>query len=201
MSLFFFSGSLFAKFMLDHFDVEIRDLKDGICFCSRQKNGYIYQLGATKLKYQFIENENTSEGQPDFLPFRETREYIIRAIWARETRPRDALDVVMSVLGQAYGTYGSNRDAYDRLRLLYEELIFGMESVDELQHRLLNRLGHDEIKKLRQAGVTAQELTSGFPTWETLQKKNIVDKSYQENTIVPVDYNDVLEVSIDCDFF
>jgi len=197
----YFSGTIFAKFMLDHFDVEIRDLKDGISFCSQHRNGYITRMGATFLKYQFVVNENRSVGQPDFLPFRETREYIVRAVWARETRPRDAIDVILSILGQVYGTYGSNRDAYDRLRLLYEELIFSMDSIEDLQKRLANRIGHDEIKKLRQAGVTAEELTGGFPLWETLQKKNIVDKSYQENTIYPVDYNDVLEVFIDTDFF
>jgi len=128
-----------------------------------------------------------------FLPYRESREFLIRAIWGRETRPRDAIDVALSVIGQTYATYASNRNAYDRLRILYEELVYGMDSPQTLFERMQDRLGHDDIKKLRQAGISPEELLNGFPTWETLEAKNIIDENYQ-NKNIPFNFMDLMDV-------
>jgi len=186
--------------MFDHFQVEIRDLKDGVPFCSITRNGFVSRFGATLLKHQFIPNPCTEVGQCKFLPFRDSREFMVRAAWSRETKPRDGVDVAMSVMGQAYATYASNDDAYLRLRLLYEEIIYGMSDIDTLQEKMQNRLGHDEIKKLRQAAITPEEFIQGFPEWSTLVKKNILDKSYQETSILPLDIGGPLEVD-EFDFF
>jgi len=187
--------------MFDHFEVEIRDLKDGIPFASKVKDGFVVSMGATLLRHQFVINEDKSSGQPIFLPFRDSREFIVRAVWGRETKVRDGVDVAMSIIGQAYGTYASNRDAYDRLRFFYEELVFGMKTPENLAFRMNNRLGHDDIKKMRQAGISPAELLNGFPTWETLIAKNVYDASYQENTILPLDLGEPLELDYDMEFY
>jgi len=191
----FFSGTLFAKFMKDHFDVEIRDMKDGVTFLSDIREGILMRCGATFLKHQFVLNPVKGNGQCTYLPFRETAEFIVRSAWSRDTRQRDVIDVILSVLGQAYATYASNEDAYRRLLLIYEELVATVGSSENLSQLLQDRLGHDDIKKARQQGLSPEDLCGAFPTWDTLVKKNIYDESYQEITIMPMDYNDLYDVS------
>jgi len=185
----YFSGKAFADFMLKHFDVRIRDIKDGIPFCSKTKDGWVINWGCTFLKYQFVENPHKGVGQPDFLPFRESREYLVRACFGRVPRPRDVIDTMISVVGHAYATYASNRDAYDRLFVFYAELLSGTpELVTDLPGQIQKRLNNDDLKRLRQAGITVEELASGFPTWEKLIEKNIRDEVYQDNTKISMDY-------------
>ncbi len=196
-----FSGTQFALFMKEHFDVQIRDLKDGIPYCSVEREGWITEMGVTFLKHQFVVNPNKSEGQAFFLPYRETREYMIRAVWGRETKVRDSVDVMMSIIGHAYATYASNRNAYDRLLMLYQELLNTYETPENLQEVMEQRLGQDDIKKLRQAGITPEDLLNGFPTWEKLQEKNIVDIPYQETTLLPPDLMEPVDIDMwDVDF-
>jgi len=153
--------------------------------------------GATLLKHQFVSNPVKIEGQCEYLPFRESAEFVVRAAWSRITRQRDVFDVLLSVIGQAYATYASNRDAYDRLRFIYEELLGTMQSSEDMKLLIMNRLTHDDIKKVRQYGITEEDLCNGFPHWDTLVQKNVYDPSYQETTVLPLDYNSLLEISED----
>jgi len=178
----YFSGTAFAKFMLQYFNVTVRDLKDGVPFCSIAKDGRITVWGATFLKHQHVLNPVKGNGQALFLPFRESREFIIRAVYGRVTRLRDEIDVMLSLVGHAYGTYASNRDAYDRMFLFYSELLQRIPKVDllNLREHMLIRFSTDDLKKIRQSGLTPENLVSGFPTWETLVDKNVVDWEYQD---------------------
>jgi len=188
----YFSGAAFADFLLKHFNVKLRDIKDGIPFVSVTKDGWIMREGVTFLKHQFIINPEKGAGQSKFLPFRESREVMIRAIWGRETRFRDEVDVLLSIIGHAYGTYAANPDAYDRLNLLYKEIV-GVIGVENLGSRLVERVGHDDLKKLRQLGISEEDILSGFPAWETLVSRNVRDEAYQDisslafDTLDPVD--------------
>lgn len=176
----YFSATNFKHFMKKHFNVEMRDVKDGIPFCSKVKDGWIINWGATFLKHQFIVNpEKGAPGQPNFLPFRESREYLVRAVWGRVTRPRDCIDTMLSIIGHAYGTYASNRDAYDRLCMFYAELLSESGAAGNLAQVMRERMTLDDLKKIRQMGLTEEEVVSGFPSWYTLVQKNIVDDSYQ----------------------
>jgi len=161
-------------------------LKDGISFCSKSSHGWLTEWGATFLKHQFVLNHNRSPGQLTFLPYRESREYLVRAVWGRITKKRDVIDTMLSILGHAYGTYASNRDAYDRLLLFYSELSSQID-LSNLQEELRSRITLDDLKRLRQMGLTADELVSGFPTWEKLVEKNIWDEVYQDITARRID--------------
>jgi len=186
----YFSGEAFAKFMWDKFDVVIRDIKDGTCFCSRTYNGWLVDVGLTFLKHQFVENHSKELGQSKFLPFRETREYMGRAVWGRESKVRDVVDVCLSVLGHAFGTHGSNYDAYKSLMFFYEELLrFIPGTPDDQIGKIMDRVSKDDLGKWRQHGITVEELRSGFPTWDVLTKRNRFDAAYQDITkdLVDVD--------------
>jgi hypothetical protein len=176
-----FSGQRFADFMKKYFSVYIRDLKENIPFCSTPNGDFLRIMGATFLKYQFVLNPDRSPGQADFLPYRESREYIVRAVWGRTPRKRDAIDVMLSLLGHAYSTYASNRCAYDRMHVYYQELARTLgQSNEDLAAAMSSRLTVDDLKKIRQLGMTPEELLQGYPTWETLVEKNIVDPFYQD---------------------
>jgi len=188
----YFSGTAFASFLKTHFNVKLRDLKDGVAFVSKVKDGWILEMGATFLKHQFVLNPETGSGQPTFLPYRESREFLVRAIWGRETRARDEIDVLLSILGHAYGTYAANRDAYDRLHLLYSEIV-SIIGPENLQNRMLERVSVEDLKKIRQMGMTPQEIVSGFPLWEALVQKNVYDSTYQDTTYASYDFLDDFE--------
>jgi len=103
---------------------------------------------------------------------------------------------MLSILGHTYGTHGSNRDAYVSLRLFYGNLnkrIVGPGS-NVSAEELVDRVDRHDIRKMRQHGITVEDLRSGFPTWSNLQKRNIYDRAYQDIT---VDFDDIDDL---CDF-
>lgn len=112
---------------------------------------------------------------------------MIRAVYGRTTRPRDVVDTMLSIIGHAYGTYASNRDAYDRLKVLYAELLTSDTIMQDLPSVMKNRITNDDLKKFRQMGLSIEEIASGFPEWATLESKNVWDEVYQDTTAVGVE--------------
>jgi len=184
----YFSADQFARFCERYFGVIIRDIVTGATFCSDVVNGELSRKGCTMLKHQFILNPCKDEGQSTFLPFREWKEFLIRAVWGRETKNRDGLDVMMSCVGHAYGTYASNPDAYLRLRLLFECLVRELK-IDPNQAIIesFRKFEVTDLKKLRQLGVSVDELLTGFPSWEKLVEKNKLDWAYLDNIVSNID--------------
>jgi len=181
----YFSGQNFKNWCARFRGKTIRDMKDGISFCSRVLNGYIVEEGVTFLKHYFIENPYYGDkfypGQCKYLPFRETREYMIRCVFSSEVKKREPLDVLLSIIGQVYATYASNRDAYDRLYALYATIIAGEGfTVESLQTELARRAEDKTMKKMRQMGLTIDIISNGFPSWDTLVKRNKYDPLYQD---------------------
>jgi len=193
----YFSTTLFAKFLEEMFEVELRDHRDGVPFCSTEFEGWLVGLpGMVFLKHYAVVNKNKEEGQSSFVPFRETRDYICRAAWGREPKDRDIMDVMLSVLGHVYGTHGSNYDAYKSLMFFYRELLRFVppsythnQSADEM----IQRVDRTDIRKMRQHGITTDDLRTGFPTWENLQARNVYDASYQDITVQLNDLDDEIE--------
>jgi len=193
-----FSVHRFASFSLKYLGLEIRDLYSAIPFCSTVVDGKICVRGVCLLKYFFIVNENKAPGQPKFLPFRETWDFVIRAVYSREPKQRSPVDVMLSCIGHAYGTFASNRDAYDYLSYLFYALALSDgRGLDVLLHEIKLRMTDKTIKKFRTWGVTAEEVLKGFPTWEMLERKNIVDVAYHDR-ILREDIE--LEVEVDYSF-
>jgi len=190
---FYFSGVAFQKFMKECFDVDIRELKDGIPFLSTVSGyGTIITLGLTFLKYQFILNPHVGPRQPRYLPFRETWEFVIRALIGTKGELRGPMDVLLSSIGHAYGTYASNRNAYESLKAIYEASIQCVgPNYKEKMREYLEIMPEDDVRQMRRKGVTIRELLSGFPSWETLIKKNEVDLPYHvpRHDIETTDYD------------
>jgi len=183
----YFSGHAFAKFMSTFFGVEIRGIKDGVTFLTDTYLGMIIRMGVTFLRHQFVLNPfgpgglTPEPGQCRYLPFRESREYFARVAWGKENRVRDQFDIILSCLGHAYGTYGSNVPAWYGLKMIYLEAIdsLGLLEVDVLE-KVVKITTESDLRELRRKGVSREEILSGFPTLETLKKKNLYDENYHE---------------------
>jgi len=179
----FFSGHQWSNYCKVYWSMDVRDLKQ-TSYCSTTRHGWLVQMGATFLKHQFVLNPVQGNGQSLFLPFRESREYLIRAVYSREPKERDVVDVMLSVMGQAHSTYASNRDAYDRLLVFYQELYAELSEGLPVKEIMWERIqGHDDMRKIRQMGLSPDELISGFPTWDKLVEKNVYDPVYQEISV------------------
>lgn len=177
-----FGGDQWAYYCKTFWNMDVRDLKK-TSYCTAHKHGWITKMGVTFLKYQQVLNEEKSEGQPHFLPYRETRDFVVRAVYSREPKIRDAIDVMLSVIGQAYSTYASNSNAYSRLRNFYQQLYECVTDKSTLKEIMAKRLHEaQDIRRIRQMGITPDELVEGFPTWEKLVEKNVVDKAYLDNS-------------------
>jgi len=177
-----FSGTLFAQFMKEMFDVTVRDIYDGIPLCSKVMNGQLVSRGACFLRHFFVENPyGALPGQADVVPFRETFEYISRAVHGRETKNRDLMDVLLSVIGHAYGTYASNKIAYDTLHCMFKAIITEVNlPIHTVLGDVVARVGDDDIRKLRQMAITVEDVLHGFPKWETLVERNTYKPSVHE---------------------
>jgi len=184
----YFSGQAFAQFVQRFFGVTIRDLEVDLPFCSTVKDGYLVKKGVMFLRHYFVPNPYYGDpkypGQCRYLPYRETRDVMIRVAYSREVREvREPLDVVLSIVSHAYGTYASNPDTYERLRILYA-LIVKEEGYTPatLKEELWRRAEEGDLGKMRQMGITVEEISQGFPSWETLVRKNVYDEAYQKNS-------------------
>jgi hypothetical protein len=177
-----FGGDQWAYYCKTYWNMDVRDLKL-VSFCTQHSNGWITEVGACFLKYVQVINENTNPGQPTFLPYRETRDFVVRAVYSREPKVRDSVDVMLSVIGQAYSTYASNKNAYVRLRNFYVQLYEGLTVRTGLKEKMAERLQDaQDIRRIRQMGITPEELIQGFPSYEHLEAKNTVDKAYLDNS-------------------
>jgi len=185
----FINETNFTAFCKKYLNVEIRDILDGVPFCSTVKDGRIINRGATFLKHQFVVNPYkesfcVSGKQPTFLPFRETWEFLVRCVYGKEEKRREPLDIVLSSIGHAYGTYASNRDAYIALKAINRAAIdaIGMRP-GQLPADVLNLYSEDDFRDLRRKGLSTKELLCGFPSWDTLVMKNLYDPLRHINTL------------------
>lgn len=178
----YFSGHNFGRFMKTFFGVEVRGIKDGVSFVSDTCMGMLTRCGVTFLRHQFVRNPYFGEpGQCRYLPFRECREYFARVAWGKESRERDYLDIILSCLGHAYGTYGSNIQAWWGLRMIYLRTIKAMGLVEaEALAQVVANARDADFKELRRKDISREEILNGFPTLETLKRKNVWDPDYHE---------------------
>jgi len=188
----YFSGSNYKDWLMRYLQVNLRDLFDGIPFCSTERNGFFVTKGCSFLKMYSILNpyRTSTNGQCDFLPYRETKEYVMRCFSGREPKTRDILDMLLSCMAHGYGTYGSNLNAYRVLRNFYKALIYenGLLEASVIDD-VISRLSARDLKQYRMLGMDLDDIKSGFPELQTLITKNIWDASYHVITSYDINTN------------
>jgi hypothetical protein len=182
----YFSGEKYKVFLERYFNVELRDVFDGISLCSIEHHGWLIHRGVSFLKMHCVLNPKytPTNGQCWFLPFRETREILVRCYYGREPKSRTVIDAVSSTISHAYGTFGANDDAYRYLEALYKSLMYdhGLNEAKTLEEVVSKKSAHD-MKQFRQIGMDIAELQAGFPTKRVLEEKNTWDKEYHNITV------------------
>lgn len=167
----------FAEWVQRVWSMEIKDINANVPFLSEVRHGELQSKGVVFLKQYFIENPDANvAGQAYFLPFRPKSEVCIRAVWGREPGVRDTVDILLSCLGHAYCTMGANYDSWLWLSFLYAGAVSVITK--EGWSVVKQRAATISIRKLRQFGVSSDDMLNGFPTLEELKSRNVVDSAY-----------------------
>jgi len=178
----YFSITLFERWLKLYLNVKMRDVRSDVPLLVDPGGGYHKGSGIVFLKHLGIRNRNDDRGQPYYLPYRDRSEFIVKAVWGRETKERDVYDFMLSLLGHAYGSYGSNYFAYVWLKNAFFSAVqlCPLETWEQSLGTLVDRAtsNTDFVKKSRQAGISMDDLKRGFPTWNALQQKNLFSEEY-----------------------
>jgi hypothetical protein len=157
----------------EHFGIVYRDERVGHSLVSQPKNGFFAYKGGVYLRHYCVKNPHTGPNQPQYLPYRPMQEIVLKVVYGREPKPRDAVNLLLSTLGHAYGTYGSNPNTYLWLWSVYRSIIqISGKPAKEVLGSIL-RMEKDVLRKCRQVNMTPEQLLSGFPTMECLKEKNM----------------------------
>jgi hypothetical protein len=160
----------------------IRDVRQDVPFISEKNSmGDLSATNLVMLKQYFVRNRNRSDGQPAYLPYRMTKDIAIRCIWGSTVKKRDKYDLILSSIGHGYGTYGANYQSWLWLKNINCS-VRALITEDEMEASLgtleTRAERSDFTKKMRMVGITVKELLGSFPSWKTLQTKNIYDAVY-----------------------
>jgi len=169
-----FNYENFNEWLQKYLLVRARDVRKDVEWCASVRNGRLNNDSIVFLKQYIIRNHLESSTQ--YLPFRPIDEYQMKAVWGREPKDRDIYDFMMSVLGHAYGTNGTNFEAWWWLRCVFLASCEGRDMTKSLM-TVQDRVNQDgsEIKKMRMRGIEVKDLANGFPSWSDLVSRNEYD--------------------------
>lgn len=175
--------------------VKSKDVRNDIPFLSTVSGGMIQHKGLVFLQMFFVCNQNKTPGQCKYLPYRDIRTMMVKAAHGREPKTRDAVDILGSCIGLAYGTFASNPYTYVWLQALYATVFSTLSSVEQSSYMetYCRRLAEDPVNRSRGSakGVSLEDLRKGFPTFAMLEEKNIWDEAFHS---YPVDSQNVYDI-------
>jgi len=174
----YLSAYNFQTWLKQTWDVDLKDIFDGIPFLSVVDRGRVVKRGACFLKQFFVRNTEEGPKQPRYLPFREVNEIMIRAAYGRESVTRTEKEIMLALIGHAYSTYASNRLAYDLLYYSFAYLYRRNKDEWKDSPEMQKYYASKSMRKARVAGITYEEMMKGFPGWDILVGNNEVDKLY-----------------------
>lgn len=172
-----------AKF----FNVTIKDRRDGLSLETvPSETGGIVSPGVVFLKRYFILRNWIMSNGPEYVPYRPAYQYSAKIIFGKEAKPRTLYDVMLSCIGNAYDTYGTNPVAYAMNRYFFYRIAGALKlrgkSPSALMSQILrNKLPEDIIAFQRKGAMTVKDLYNGFPTLAELRVRHSVDRSYTDN--------------------
>jgi hypothetical protein len=164
--------SVFSIYLKQMYGMEVKDMRSGHVPISVPDNhGELAVKGAVYLKHYFVENPLKKPGQAKYVPYRLMDEIVRKVIFGRSSETRDEIDVQLSVIGHAYGTYGSNEPLYLWLNAMFEECT--LSSFDPgLIARRMQMKDSNMIRKLRQMDMHENVIRKGFPSLDEIRSRN-----------------------------
>jgi hypothetical protein len=170
------NAHVWAKWMYLHFDIEIQDIRVGHPLVSVPQGGFLSLVGGIYLRHYCVRNPVKGGGQAIYVPYRPMKEIVLKVVYGREPNVRDPVNLLLSVLGHTYGTYGSNPFTYRWLYCLYCSILQVVGKTHEHMLEGVVREEREVTRKMRQIGITNKQLMEGFPTLRYLQSLNIYDE-------------------------
>jgi len=176
----------FVNFLYNFFDLKSRDVRPNCDYLSEPDLfGGLKSKGLIFLKKYFINLPphmiRVNLDMPPVVPYRTVDSYYHRIAFGSNP-DRDILDQILSCIGNAYDSMGSNVTAYNFLRFMHLYLVSKVDvSKKSLRSQLYTRVmsseSKDITKLMRKSNLTISELVDDFPELNTLVVKNAISSS------------------------
>jgi len=186
----------FAKFLLQYFNIEIRELRNNIPFFSvRDGKGELKEAGVVFLQRYFIENNaNEFPGLPYVLPYRPMHKTVLRYAYGATAGKYTIQDWYISLIGMAYDSMGTNSHAYEFCEFMIKELT---KDYSFNINDILTADVHFITTMLKKSGLHLEELKKGFPTLEELLSRNKMDNTKNGHQLIN---DEVIQLAEDMGF-
>jgi len=177
----------FVDFLAEFCDLLSRDVRENVTPLSELDNyGGLKTKGIVFLKKYLIKTPSYMKmdhvDMPSVVPFRPLDTYLHRVAFGT-SEDRTLIDQIMSTIGNAYDTMGTNLVAYNFLQHLYSQLVDNLGGSDNweiiarmMHERMLEMSIHnsqkDITKLMRKSSITMEEMLQGFPPLRNLIARN-----------------------------
>jgi len=154
--------------------------------------GEITKVGPKFLKRYFV--ASTDPSLAPVLPFKPTHQTVCRLLLSFKTYWHT---ILLSSIGQAWDTMGTNRTAYRVCKLVYQEAIkkdsrTPLEIYQEYSQQTVNL---NELRGLlRKAGLSAREMFCGFPSRRSILLRHIYNQKKADFSWTPEAYHGQIEM-------
>jgi len=167
----------FALFLKKNFNITVRDIEEfwGIgkwmCIPDTNYTGEVKRKGVKFLQRQFYFDNEISQ----YVCTRDTSSVIFKVF--QNTKRSDLLDVAASCVGVTMDSMGRNEVTYDVCKAAYEYVRYrhSKASQRDFDHDVFMHLLDDKYyanKVQQRLGRKPDEIIPGFPTLESLKKRN-----------------------------
>jgi len=193
----------FARFVADYWKMQIRDMnKSKFISVPNRHTGMFDQKGIVFLKRYFIERESvfTKDELQQYkmspvLPYRPLSAIILKYSYGK-AESKSVVEYIVSAIGMAYDTQGTNKVAYDFCRHMYlslSKLVYGRihDVLKEFMDEIV-REGKDSYitRLMRTASISEKDIVLGFPDWTALIARHKYNPDYVQKAVREMDVPD-----------
>lgn len=197
-----FNEYKFAQWLKYYWGMELRQIRVDIPLVSvpNTTTGEFICKGVVFLQRTLIHTPDEMKilhpNMPTIVPYRGMNKYPWKVIFGSDGGCREHIDVLLSCIGNAYDTYGTNKTAYEFIKFVYSHVLNKMgkdwDSIcSEALKRAEDRNDKNFQKLVRKNNISRDELMSGFPSLYYLQMKNVTEKIH-DGKLVPERYQDLI---------
>jgi len=183
---------LFSDFCYNYWGMTIRDIHTRPFFTKpNNRTGLVDSAGIVFLKRYFVKREDVYTPEEiihygvtaSVLPYRPLNAVVLKYAYGKGDS-KSCIEYIVSAIGLAYDTHGTNRVAYDFCKHMYDSLSLDFYGNVEFE---IERFMNEEVAEgrdtyvtrlMRTAGITNGDIVLGFPSWEMLARRHNYDSDY-----------------------
>jgi len=188
----------FARFVAEFWGMSIRDMHRADFFTHPSPySGQIEVYGIVFLKRYFVlrdavftKNEILTHDISPILPYRPLGALVMKLAYGK-AEEKSIVEYIVSSIGMAYDTQGTNKMAYNFCKHVFQELSLHVDGnikqvLVDFMHKIMEEGKDAYITRLmRTAAITENDIVRGFPSWLDLisrhrYRSDIADLSKQK---------------------